>query len=208
MAIHRDGAARSVYRNGAMRSVYRDGIYAVDNRVSTPSELRFALPRHTTFGGSTMRIRWQDTTSGLGDVSALAASTGTVHLIRLQFNANLGDADNNISLRTSSALGSSGQSSGPHLSSDWETAAVGLKLEVAGLGELSVAGPANSAHSETDSSEPYRWEPGDDYTNGAITYTDANGDAGELDAWTTDFAAAYANDNTLRATLAVPLPSG
>ena len=29
---------------------------------------------------------------------------------------------------------------------------------------------------------------GDDYSNGAISYTDVNGDAGGLEAWVTDFA--------------------
>ena len=177
---------------------------------TTPSpanELRFALPQHTTFGSSFLRIRWQDTANGLGDISALAATTGTTaHLIRLQFVGNLGDGSNNMSMRTSSTLGSSGQSVGPELSPAWETAAVGLKLEVPGLDDLVIAGPANSAHASTDSLEPYRWTPGTDYSNGAIVYTDTGGDAGGMAAWVLDFHTAYTADNTLRATLVIPIP--
>ena len=56
------------------------------------------------------------------------------------------------------------------------------KLEVAGLDDLEMAGPMNAANAETDDGKPYRWTPGDDYPNGAISYTDANGNAGGLPA--------------------------
>ena len=87
----------------------------------------------------------------------------------------------------------------------WEAADVGFRLDVDRLDDLSVAGPNHSAHFESDTTEPYRWEPGD-YPSGAITYTDGNGVAGGLEAWPTDFAAAVASDNTLRATLVMPIP--
>ena len=149
-----------------------------------------ALPVHDE--SVTGRIRWADTTNGLGDISTLEATPGTAVLRRFQIRADGQDTSNHVQV----------QSNGPELSTDWETSAVGVTVQVAGLDDLVIVGPDNSLNASQDSSEPYQWVPGDDYTNGAITYLYSGNDApAGLAAWLEDFKAAYAADTTLRATL-------
>ena len=148
-----------------------------------------ALPDHDE--SVTGRIRWADT-SGLGDISTIEATPGTAVLRRFQIRADGQDTSNHVQV----------QSNGPELSTDWETSAVGVTVQVAGLDDLVIVGPDNSLNASQDSSEPYQWVPGDDYDNGAITYLYSGNDApAGLAAWLEDFKAAYAADTTLRATL-------
>ena len=87
------------------------------------------------------------------------------------------------------------------LSDAWEQSTTGVTIRVAGLTNLVIEGPNGPNIDTTDTTESYFWTPGDDYTSGAILYTDTNGAAAGLEQWVTDFKAAYVADNTLRATL-------
>ena len=64
--------------------------------VSVLPGLRFELPLHNEFASD--RLRWEDTTDGLGDVSDLLATAGTEALSRVQINGNGGDGSNFIQL--------------------------------------------------------------------------------------------------------------
>ena len=55
--------------------------------------LRFELPVHDECSRAD-RLRWEDTTDGLGDVSSLLAGAGTEALSRFQINGNGGDGSN------------------------------------------------------------------------------------------------------------------
>ena len=70
------------------------------------------------------------------------------------------------------------------------------------MNDLVMAGPASALHDyvRRDRAISIR-TPGDDYANGAISYIWSGGQAAGLAAWVTDFKAAYAADNTLRAVL-------
>ena len=152
--------------------------------------LRFELPVHNEFASD--RLRWEDTATGLGDVSSLLAAPGTEALSRLQINGNGGDGSNFLQLRM---LG------GAELSAAFEGYASAITLQAEGLNDMVIAGPASALHDSSDSGEPYQWVPGDDYANGAITYVWSGGQAAGLAAWVTDFLTAYAADNSLRAVL-------
>ena len=152
--------------------------------------LRFELPVHSEF--ATDRLRWADTTNGLGDVSDLLATPGTEEISRLQINGNGGDGSNFIQLRT---LG------GAELSPAFEGYATAVTLQAEGLEDMVMAGPGSALHDSSDATEPYQWVPGDDYANGSITYIWSGGQAAGLAAWVTDFKAAYAADNSIRAVL-------
>ena len=118
---------------------------------------------------------------------------GTEALSRLQIDGDGADASNDCQLRT---LG------GAELNADFEGYATAITVEVEGLEDLVMAGPGSSLHDSSDSSEPYQFIPGDDYDNGAVTYTySGNDQPAGLAAWVEDFKAAYAADNTLRAVL-------
>ena len=90
---------------------------------------------------------------------------------------------------------------GAELSAAFEGYATALTLQAEGLEDMVIAGPASALHDSSDATEPYQWVPGDDYANGSITYVWSGGQAAGLAAWVTDFKAAYAADNTLRAVL-------
>ena len=155
------------------------------------NRVEITLPVHNEF--QTDRIRWQNFTDGLGDVSALLAVAGTEALSRFQLNGNGADASNNCQLRT---LG------GAELNADFEGYASAITVEVTGLDDLVMAGPASALHTTDDSSEPYQFVPGDDYDTGAISYLySGNDQPAGLAAWVEDFKAAYAADNSIRATL-------
>lgn len=153
------------------------------------------LPAHAEPANN--QIEWKDT-AGLGDVSALRAAAGDAELVWLKLFGDGADNANRIVMRTVEAPdGSLGPSAGPNLSQDWERFSAALRLKVTGLADLVVAGPDNAAVAAGDAAEPYNWLPG----AGASTYVDTDGDAAGLQRWVVDFKAAYANDNTLRATL-------
>ena len=91
----------------------------------------------------------------------------------------------------------------PHLSSSTGDGGRGTKREIAGLGDLEIAGPTGSA--------PPRWtrqnrtdeNPATTYASGAFSYTDTNGNAGGMEA---EFADAYTADSAVMVTLVIPLP--
>ena len=158
------------------------------------------LPEHTEPAAN--RVRWEDLVSGLVDVSALRADAGDAHLVRLQIRGNSADSLNRIIFRVAQGPdGSDGSGGGPQLSDDWEEAGAAITIQVPGLADLVLAGPANPAADATDTTEPYGWVPGDDYDGGAISYTTSANAAAGLAQWVTDFKAAYAADAALRATL-------
>ena len=84
--------------------------------------LRFELPIHNEFASD--RLRWENTATGMGDVSGLLATAGTEALLRLQINGNGGDGSNFIQLRT---LG------GAELSAAFEGYATAITLQAEGL---------------------------------------------------------------------------
>ena len=189
-----DTPFRSVARNTELECRLQKAspahTYLVIEYRSVLPGLRFELPVHSEF--ATDRLRWADTTDGLGDVSSLLATPGTEEISRLQINGNGGDGSNFIQLRT---LG------GAELNAAFEGYATALTLQAEGLEDMVIAGPGSALHDSSDATEPYQWVPGDDYANGAITYIWSGGQAAGLAAWVTDFKAAYAADNTIRAVL-------
>ena len=126
--------------------------------------LRFELPVHNEF--ATDRLRWEDTTDGLGDVSSLKATAGTEALSRFQINGNGGDGSNFVQMRM---LG------GAELSAAFEGYATAITLQAEGLNDMVMAGPASALHDSSDATEPYQFVPGDDYANGAISYVWSGG---------------------------------
>ena len=152
--------------------------------------LRFRLPVHDE--STTDRLLWSDTANGLGDVSSLLETAGTEALSWLQLDGDGADDANFVHLRT---LG------GADLSLAFEGYGSAISVQAEGLEDLVIAGPTSLLLDVPDPSEPYRFRPGDDYTNGAISYTDTNGVAAGLAQWVTDFKAVYAADNSLRAIL-------
>ena len=152
--------------------------------------LRFELPLHNEFASD--RLRWEDTTGGLGDISSLLGTPGTEALSRFQINGNGGDGSNIAQLQT---LG------GAELSAAFEGYASAITVQAEGLNDMVIAGPGSSLHDSSDASEPYQWVPGDDYANGSISYIWSGGQAAGLAAWVFDFLAAYDADNSVRAVL-------
>ena len=163
------------------------------------ASVTITLPVHNEF--ATNRIRWQDTVAGLGDVAVLLETAGTGVLQRFQINANGADNSNRIQLRTGATAGESINASGPLLNTDWGGRAAAVVLQVPGLNDLSVGGPTQADIAEMDTTEPYAWAPGDDYTTNAISYLSQGGQELGLVEWVSDFKSAYAADNTVRATL-------
>ena len=195
---------RSVGRNTEMECRLQNAAPAHTHLViGYFSELQFELPAHTQPNNN--QIRWQDTANGLGDV-ALFRSSGDdeTQIVRFQINGNAADSMNRPFFGVDdgsppySAFGT-----GPQLSDEFETSSRALVVRVPGLNDLMLAGPDHPSVADDDPAEPYTWIPGDDYTNGAVTYTDTNGDAAGLAQWVTDFKAAYSADNGLRATVVV-----
>ena len=165
--------------------------YLIIGYESILTGLRFELPVHSEFAND--RLRWQNFTDGLGDVSSLLATAGTEALSRLQIDGDGADTSNDCQLRT---LG------GAEMSPAFEGYASAITVQVEGLEDLVMAGPSSALHDSSDATEPYQFVPGDDYTNGAITYTySANDQPAGLAAWVEDFKAAYAADNSIRAVL-------
>lgn len=147
------------------------------------------LPDFITPGTNAERIRWQDQDNGLADVVSLSIGQGTtVVLTRFQIN---GDQDR-VQIQTVNSLPGTGSGSGPSLSDAWERNLDAVRLEAAGLTNLTIGGPLVTGNPLTDTTEPYVWEPGDN-----ITYIANQG----LSLWVDAFKSAYALDTTLRATL-------
>ena len=144
------------------------------------------LPDFTEPSGRTDRIRFQDTVSGLIDATALRIITGDAIVTRMQIN---GDQDRCL-MQIVETLGDAPGDVNPSLSGVWEQNNPAIILQATGLVDLEISGPVATGSDSTDTTEPYSWEPGS-----LITYT------GGLDQWITDFKAAYAADNTLRATM-------
>ena len=90
---------------------------------------------------------------------------------------------------------------GAELSPAFEGYASAITLQAEGLNDMIIAGPSSALHDSSDTTEPYQFIPGDDYANGAISYVWSGGQASGLAAWVTDFLAAYAADNSIRAVL-------
>ena len=164
-------------------------------------QVSIALPVHTDDG---TRITWQDLANGLGDVSSLRATPGAASVIRILLVGGGNDATNRVRTEVAQEPDGSLNGAGPELSDAWEEHAEALTIRVPGLADLILAGPANANVAIRDAAEPYAWAPGADYTNGAIVYRRLN-NAGVVARagvrqWATDFRAAFAADNTLRAT--------
>ena len=167
------------------------------------SERTFTLPAHTE--PSSDQIQWNNTAAGLGDVTVFRATgTGETQIVRVQLNGEQTDANNRALFSVDdgnppySAFGT-----GPEMSDAFERAARALVFKVPGLNDLTLAGPNNPNVEAADSAEPYSWEPGANYTNGAVGYIAQNGNRAGLQRWVADFKAAYAADSSLRATLVV-----
>ena len=148
--------------------------------------LTVELPDFTEPGGRADRIRFQDTTVGLIDATALRIITGDAIITRMQIN---GDQDRCL-MQIVETLGDPPGDVNPSLSGVWEQYTPAITLQATGLADLEISGPVATGSDSTDTTEPYSWLPGS-----LITYT------GGLDQWITDFKAAYASDNTLRATM-------
>ena len=150
------------------------------------TRLTVELPDFTEPGGRTDRIRFQDTTAGLIDATALRIITGDAIVTRMQIN---GDQDRCL-MQIVETLGDPPGDVNPSLSGVWEQYTPAITLQATGLADLEISGPVATGSDSTDTTEPYSWLPGS-----LITYT------GGLTQWITDFKAAYASDNTLRATM-------
>ena len=144
------------------------------------------LPDFTEPSGRADRIRFQDTVSGLIDATVLRIITGDAIVTRMQIN---GDQDRCL-MQIVETLGDPPGDVNPSLSGVWEQNSPAIILQATGLADLDISGPVATGSDSTDTTEPYSWQPGS-----LITYT------GGLDQWITDFKAAYAADNTLRATM-------
>ena len=136
--------------------------------------------------GRADRIRFQDTTSGLIDATVLRIITGDAIVTRMQINGDQG----RCLMQIVDTLGDPPGDVNPSLSGVWEQNSPAIILQATGLADLDISGPVATGSDSTDTTEPYSWLPGS-----LITYT------GGLDQWITDFKAAYAADNTLRATM-------
>ena len=124
------------------------------------------------------------------------------YLGRFQLDGNGADISNQAQVRAGDSPGDALNVHGHELSTEWEQSVTGVTVQVAGLTDLVIQGPNGPDILTPDTTESYLWVPGADYTNGAVTYTfDSNGQPAGLAAWVVDFKAAYAADNTLRATL-------
>ena len=148
--------------------------------------LTVELPDFTSPGGRADRIRFQDTTNGLIDATALRIITGDAIITRMQIN---GDQDRCL-MQIVETLGDPPGDVNPSLSGVWEQYNPAIILQATGLTDLEISGPVAAGSDSTDTTEPYSWLPGS-----LITYT------GGLEQWVADFKAAYASDNTLRATM-------
>ena len=159
------------------------------------------LPAHSEF--QTDRIRWQDTTTGLANVSAFSAFPPLErYLGRFQLDGNGTDNDNQAQVRAGETPTDSLSAHNHELSVEWEQSTTAVTVQVAGLTDLVIQGPDGPNVLTSDTTESYLWVPGGDYTNGAITYTySGNNQPAGLAAWVEDFKAAYTADTTLRATL-------
>ena len=148
--------------------------------------LTVELPDFTSPGGRADRIRFQDTTTGLIDATALRIITGDAIITRLQINGDQG----RCLMQIVETLGDPPGDVNPSLSGVWEQYTPAITLQATGLTDLEISGPVAAGSDSTDTTEPYSWLPGS-----LITYT------GGLTQWITDFKAAYASDTTLRATM-------
>ena len=165
------------------------------------TQVTIVLPAHSEF--QTNRIRWQDTTTGLADISVLSAvGTEDRYLQRFQLDGNGADTNNQAQVRAGDDPTDSISATGHELSDAWEQSTTGITVQVPGMVDLLIQGPNGPNILTPDTTEHYLWVPGGSYTTGAITYTYSgnNGPAG-LAAWVEDYKAVYAADNTIRATL-------
>lgn len=166
--------------------------------------LERALPAFTE--PFTDRIRFQNLDDGFADVSDLSATAGDEsHVVFFELRGNGADSANRALFRTEEAPdGSSGTSVGPDMLAAWERAGVALIVQAEGLNDLSLAGPNNANVATGDSTEPYAWVPGDNYTNGAISYIDSAGLSAGLTQWVADFKA-LTQDQQATSTLTITM---
>ena len=150
------------------------------------TRLSVELPNFTSPGGVAERIRFQDTANGLVDATDLRTLSGDAIITRLQIN---GDQDRCF-MQIVATLGDTPTDLNPSLSTAWELYDSAITLQATGVDDLVISGPNAVGSDSGDTSEPYVWEPGS-----LVTYT------GGLEQWVADFKAAYASDNTLRATM-------
>ena len=150
------------------------------------TQISVELPNFNEPAGNDERIRWQNTTSGLIDATALRTLAGDAIVTRFQIFAD----QDSCQMQIVAQLGDTPGAANPSLSSEWELHIPAITIQAPGLSDLEISGPNAAGNDVLDTTEPYTWEPGPN-----VVYT------GGLDQWVEDFKAAYALDTTLRATM-------
>ena len=120
------------------------------------AEVSAVLPAYTFLGGNAARLRWRSLVSGeLIDATPLSSEVVViVEEIRLQTDTA------RVNLRTRPQLsggGIPGNDPGPELSPAWEANDQAIVLQVPGLSDLRIPGPAYPGNASEDSTEPYVW---------------------------------------------------
>ena len=98
-------------------------------------------------------IRWEGTTAGLGDVSALRSGGGPAYLVFLQLRPMAGGR---VIVQVASRPGG-GSGIGPELTDAWERSPRAVTLRVDDLSDLVIPGPAHASSAAADTTEPYGW---------------------------------------------------
>ena len=124
------------------------------------AEVSAVLPAYTE---SDAFINWEDL-AGLADIDDL--SEPGANLVRLRLRSDNG----RVAIRTNIPPAAP-QFAGPDLNEDWEGNESAITLQVAGLPDLVLSGPAHG--DSADSSEPYSWGPTTDYVGGIAAWRTA-----------------------------------
>ena len=151
----------------------------------------FTLPKHVELDSNV--ITWFDDLVGLGDASALRADTNPAWLTRLVLHGDQADSANEAEIRLEPFLPLLELWEflpGLELTSAWQIARA-VQITATGLNTLTIMGPDGST------GEAYTWTP----RAARALYVGADGVEAGLAQWVADFKAAYASDDSLRATV-------